>query len=180
MLNFAARHIATVAVGLFAVTSIAHAATPTVGQAAPAFKLKDQDGKVHDLADYKGKWVALYFYPKDDTPGCTTQACGFRDQYADITAAGAVVLGISPDAPAVLARWRAKQHFPYDLLSDPDHAVLARYGAWGEKKMYGRAFEGVIRSHFVIDGTGKLVDQHLKISPRDSVERAVAFLQGRE
>ena len=153
---------------------------PDIGKKAPAFTLLNQDGDKIKLTDFNGRTVVLFAYPKAATPGCTTQACGFRDQYADITGAGAVVLGISPDALAKLARWREKQNFPYDLLSDPDHEVLAKYGAWGEKKMYGRTYEGVIRSHFVIDAAGKLVDQHIKVSPKDSVARAVSFLQDNE
>jgi len=153
---------------------------PDLGKKAPAFTLLNQDGDRIKLSDFKGRTVVLFAYPKAATSGCTTQACGFRDQYADITAAGAVVLGISPDAPEKLARWREKQNFPYDLLSDPDHKVLAKYGAWGEKKMYGRTYEGVIRSHFVIDADGKLADQHVKVSPKDSVARAVSFLQDNE
>ena len=150
---------------------------PTIGRKAPAFTLVNQDGRKIKLSDFRGRTVVLFAYPKAATPGCTQQACGFRDAYADVEAAGAVVLGISPDAPEKLARWREKQRFPYDLLSDPDHAVLEKYGAWGEKKMYGRSFEGVIRSHWIIDPEGTLVDQHLKVSPKDSVARAVAFLQ---
>ena len=153
---------------------------PDIGKKAPAFTLLNQNNEKVKLNDFKGRTVVLFAYPKAATSGCTTQACGFRDQYADITAAGAVVLGISPDAPEKLARWREKQNFPYDLLSDPDHKVLGKYGAWGEKKMYGRTYEGVIRSHFVIDAGGKLVDQHVKVSPRDSVARAVSFLQDHE
>ena len=118
MLNLAARHIATVAVALFAVTGIAQAAAPAVGQPAPAFKLKDQDGKVHDLADYKGKWVALYFYPKDDTPGCTTQACGFRDNIFAFSKEGAVIVGISVDDVASHKEFAEKHGLPFALLAD--------------------------------------------------------------
>jgi peroxiredoxin Q/BCP len=153
---------------------------PAIGRKAPAFTLVNQDGEKVRLSDLQGRTVVLFAYPKAATPGCTTQACGFRDGYAEVEAAGAVVLGISPDPPAKLARWREQQGLPYDLLSDPDHAVLEKYGAWGEKKMYGRTFEGVIRSHFVIGPDGKLLDQHLKVSPKDSVARALAFLQGLE
>jgi peroxiredoxin Q/BCP len=153
---------------------------PEIGKKAPAFTLLNQDEQTVKLSDFKGRTVVLFAYPKAATPGCTTQACGFRDQYADITDQGAVVLGISPDAPAKLARWREKQGFPYDLLSDPDHTVLETYGAWGEKKMYGKTYEGVIRSHWIIGPDGKLLDQHVKISPKDSVARVVAFLEGEE
>ena len=150
---------------------------PTVGKKAPAFTLLNQDGREVKLSDFRGRTVVLFAYPKAATPGCTTQACGFRDAYAEVEAAGAVVLGISPDPPQKLQRWREQQNFPYDLLSDPDHAVLETYGAWGEKTMYGRSYEGVIRSHWIIDGQGKLLDQQIKVSPKDSVARAVAFLQ---
>lgn len=149
-----------------------------IGKAAPAFTLLNQDGAKVKLADFKGRTVVLFAYPKAATPGCTQQACGFRDSHAAVQAAGAVVLGISPDLPAALKRWHQKQELPYDLLSDPDHAILAKYGAWGEKSMYGKTYEGVIRSHFVIGPDGKLRDQHLKVSPKDSVARALAFLQG--
>ena len=151
---------------------------PDIGKKAPAFELQNQDGDTIALNDFEGRKVVLFAYPRAATPGCTKQACGFRDSYADVEAAGAVVLGISPDPVGKLQRWREKQDFPYDLLSDPDHAVLEAYGAWGEKKMYGKTYEGVIRSHWIIDETGKLVDQHLKVSPADSVARAITFLQG--
>jgi peroxiredoxin Q/BCP len=151
-----------------------------VGKSAPAFTLLNQDGEKIKLADFKGRKVVLFAYPKAATPGCTTQACGFRDIHADLADAGAVVLGISPDEPAKLARWREKQQFPYDLLSDPDHKVLEKIGAWGEKTMYGRTFEGVIRSHVVIDEQGKVADVRIKISPKDSVARALEFVQGGE
>jgi peroxiredoxin Q/BCP len=150
-----------------------------VGAKAPAFTLLNQDGEEISLADLAGRTVVLFAYPKAATPGCTTQACGFRDAYAEVEAAGAVVLGLSPDPVGKLQRWREKQNFPYDLLSDPDHAVLEAYGAWGEKKMYGKTYEGVIRSHWVIGPDGTLLDQHIKISPKDSVARALECLQER-
>ena len=150
----------------------------TIGKPAPAFALLNQDEQQVELADFEGRTVVLFAYPKAATSGCTKQACGFRDNYEAVQTAGAVVLGLSPDRPAALKRWQAKENLPFDLLSDPDHTVLATYGAWGQKSMYGKSYEGVIRSHFIIDAAGKLVDQHLKISPADSVARAVAFLQG--
>ena len=150
----------------------------TIGKPAPAFKLQNQDGRQVELADFKGRTVVLFAYPKAATSGCTKQACGFRDSYAAVQAAGAVVLGLSPDQPAALKRWRQQENLPFDLLSDPDHAVLAKYGAWGQKSMYGKSYEGVIRSHFIIGPDGKLRDQQIKVSPLDSVARAVAFLQG--
>ncbi|MEZ4389251.1 MAG: thioredoxin-dependent thiol peroxidase [Candidatus Krumholzibacteriia bacterium] len=149
-----------------------------IGKKAPSFTLLDQDGRKVRLADFAGRTVVLFAYPKAATPGCTAQACGFRDNYAAVAAAGAVVLGVSPDPVAKLKRWREQQNFPYDLLSDPDHAVLAAYGAWGEKQMYGKTYEGVIRSHWIIGPDGKLRDQQLKVSPKDSVARALEFLAG--
>lgn len=149
-----------------------------LGQKAPAFTLPDQDGRPVKLGDFKGRTVVLFAFPRAATSGCTKQACGFRDNYEAVAAAGAVVLGLSPDEPAALKRWRAKQGLPFALLSDPAHVVLAKYGAWGLKSMSGKTYEGVIRSHFIIGPDGTLRDQQLKISPLDSVARAVAFLRG--
>lgn len=146
------------------------------GDAFPDFSLANQDGETVRLADLAGRKVVLFAFPKADTPGCTRQACGFRDHFSALHDAGAVVLGISPDPPAALARWKEKQNLPYDLLSDPDHATLERLGAWGEKSMYGRKYQGVLRSHWVIDEQGRLLDAQVKVSPAKSVESAVAFL----
>ena len=149
----------------------------TLGELAPDFELISDEGSPIKLSDLRGKKVVLFFYPKADTPGCTTQACGFRDNWPLIEAAGATVLGISPDAPERLAKWRAKEGFPYNLLSDPDHAVAEMYGTWGEKKMYGNTYMGIIRSHFVIDEDGRFADMQIKISPKNSIEKAVKFLE---
>lgn len=146
------------------------------GDRAPAFTLPNQDGKKVKLADLKGRTVVLFAYPKADTPGCTKQACGFRDIAPKLKKKGVTILGISPDAPETLARWKTQEKLPYDLLSDPDHAVLDKYGAWGEKSMYGRKYMGVLRSHFVIDEKGKLADVQVKVSPAKSVELASKFL----
>ncbi len=148
----------------------------TIGDQAPSFSLIAADNTPVALSDFIGQKVVLFFYPKAATPGCTTQACGFRDNYATIQTAGATVLGISPDQPAALAKWQAEQAFPYPLLSDPDHAVAEAYGVWGEKKMYGNSYMGIIRSHFLIDETGKLADVQIKISPKKSIERALKSL----
>ena len=131
----------------------------TVGEIAPDFELLSDEGTPIKLSDLHGKKVVLFFYPKADTPGCTTQACGFRDNWPIIEAAGATVLGISPDTPEDLAKWRAKMGFPYNLLADTDHAVAETYGVWGEKKMYGNAYMGIIRSHFVIDWAFDIANQ---------------------
>ncbi len=149
---------------------------PAPGQAAPDFELLNQDGQAVKLSDFRGSKVLLFAYPKAGTPGCTTQACGFRDNFAQVETAAAVVLGISPDAPAALAKWRAQENLPYDLLSDPEHAVLEAWGAWGERSMYGRKYMGVIRSHWIIGEDGTVLDEQLKISPKKSIEKAVKFL----
>jgi peroxiredoxin Q/BCP len=162
MLNLAARHIATVAVALFAVTGIAQAAAPAVGQPAPAFKLKDQDGKVHDLADYKGKWVALYFYPKDDTPGCTTQACGFRDNIFAFSKEGAVIVGISVDDVASHKEFAEKHGLPFALLADSDKAVAKRYGVL---KTYMGVMEMARRDTFLIDPDGRIAKHYESVDP---------------
>ncbi len=146
------------------------------GDPAPDFELLDDQSKTVKLSDFRGQKVVLFFYPKAGTSGCTTQACGFRDNYPKIEAADGLVIGVSPDEPPDLAKWRAKEKLPFTLLSDPDHQVAEAYGVWGEKKMYGRSYMGIIRSHFVIDAEGKIEDIQFKVSPEDSVARAVAHL----
>ena len=148
----------------------------TVGDSAPEFELISDEGQPVKLLDFRGQQVVIFFYPKADTPGCTTQACGFRDNFEVIEAASTVVLGISPDSPKALAKWKKKQNLPYPLLSDPQHEVAEAFGVWGEKKMYGRAYMGIIRSHFVVDAEGKIADVQFKVSPQDSVARAVKFV----
>ncbi len=149
----------------------------TIGDAAPEFELLSDEGQPVKLSDFRGQKVILFFYPKAATPGCTTQACGFRDNFPTIEAHGATVLGVSPDSPEKLARWRAKEGFPYLLLSDPEHEAAEAYGVWGEKKMYGRSYMGIIRSHFVVDEAGKLADVQFKVSPKNSIARAVKFVE---
>ena len=126
------------------------------GAKAPAFTLKDQTGKTVKLAELKGKPVVLYFYPKDDTPGCTREACSFRDHYGALKKKGAVLLGVSKDAEASHTRFAEKYSLPFPLLVDADHAVAEAYGAWGEKTLYGRKFMGLIRSTFLIGADGKV------------------------
>jgi len=135
------------------------------GTIAPDFTLTSDDGKEVSLSHFRGKKVALYFYPKADTPGCTQQACAIRDVYPSIEQADAVVIGISPDPPKALVKFREKHNLPFILLSDPDHKVAEAYGAWGEKKMYGKTYEGIIRSHFAIDEEGRLMAFELKVKP---------------
>jgi peroxiredoxin Q/BCP len=124
------------------------------GDKAPDFTLSDADGAQVSLADFRGRKVIVYFYPAAMTPGCTTQACDFRDNIASLGAHGYTVLGVSPDAPEKLAKFRERDAVPYPLLSDPSHAVLESYGAWGEKTMYGKKVTGVIRSTVVVDEDG--------------------------
>ncbi len=144
-----------------------------VGDAAPDFELKNQDGKKVKLSDYRGKKVVLFLYPAANTEGCTTQACGFRDEFPKLETHNAVVLGLSPDTPKDQLKWKLKEGLPYDLLCDPEHKVIEEWGAWGEKTLFGHNYIGVIRSHFVIDKDGKLADVQIGVSPKESVERAV-------
>jgi peroxiredoxin Q/BCP len=143
---------------------------------APDFTLTNDKGESVSLSDFRGKRVLIFFYPKAGTSGCTAQACGFRDAFPKIDAAGATVIGISPDKPAALAKWRAKENLPFVLLSDPDHKIAEAFGVWGEKSMYGRKFMGIIRSHFIIDEQGNIAESQIKVSPQDSVTRGVKAL----
>jgi peroxiredoxin Q/BCP len=149
-----------------------------IGDKAPEFELLDSESNPVKLSDFLGKRVIVFFYPKADTPGCTTQACGFRDNFPQIEAAGATVLGISPDQPEKLAKWITKINLPYTLLSDPDHEVSEAYGVWGEKSMYGKTYLGIIRSHFVIGENGLIEDVQFKVSPKNSISRGVAAILG--
>jgi peroxiredoxin Q/BCP len=126
------------------------------GDKAPAFALPDGDGKKVSLADYRGRRVIVYFYPAASTPGCTKQACDFRDSLAELNEAGIDVVGISPDKPEKLAKFRDAEKLTFPLLSDPDRKVLTAWGAYGEKQMYGKTVQGVIRSSFVVDEKGKI------------------------
>jgi len=149
---------------------------PSVGEQAPDFELLNQRGEAVRLSDYRGRRVLLFAYPKAATPGCTVQACGFRDNFAQIETADAVVLGLSPDEPAALAKWIEAEGLQYDLLSDPEHQVLEAWSAWGEKSMYGKKYMGVIRSHWIIGVDGAVLDEQLKVSPKKSIEKALKFL----
>ncbi len=135
------------------------------GKKAPAFALPDQEGKTHRLKDYAGKPVVLYFYPKDDTPGCTTEACGFRDTHADFRRHGAVVLGVSVLDSASKAKFAAKHGLDFPLLADEDHAVAEQYGAWQQRSLYGRKFMGVARITYLIGPDGKVAKRWDKVSP---------------
>jgi len=129
---------------------------PQVGEVAPDVTLPDETGAVHHLADQKGRWTVLYFYPKDDTPGCNTEACQFRDLDEAYAATDADVWGVSKDSAASHQRFREKFSLPFTLLSDPDRKVIERYGAWGEKTALGRTYMGIIRSTFLIDPDGRI------------------------
>jgi thioredoxin-dependent peroxiredoxin len=150
-----------------------------VGKTAPDFTLPDADGKPVKLSSFRGKKVVLYFYPKDDTPGCTTQACGFRDNIEEIQEQNAVVIGISPDGAKSHQKFRSKYNLPFLLLSDPDHAIAEKYGAWGDKAFMGKKFKGILRSHFVIDERGKVVDAQIKVKAKDSPDLALQTLAGK-
>ncbi len=149
-----------------------------VGDQAPDFVATTDSGETVRLSDFRGKKVILYFYPKDDTPGCTTQACGFRDQYLAIEERNAVVLGVSPDNQKSHTKFRTKYNLPFTLLVDEDHSIAEAYGVWGEKSMMGRTYMGIIRSHFVIDEQGKIAQAEVQVSPEDSVARALAAISG--
>lgn len=132
---------------------------------APQFSLPDETGQIHSLKDFLGQWIVLYFYPKDDTPGCTTEACSFRDGYADYRRAGVVVLGISPDSVKSHAKFKAKYELSFTLLSDDGHQVCEAYGVWGRKKFMGREYDGVFRTTFLISPTGQIYQVFENVKP---------------
>ena len=138
---------------------------PKVGLMAPDFSLPDEDGKMHKLSDYKGKWVLLYFYPKDDTPGCTVEACMIRDQFQDFKKIKAVVLGVSKDSVASHRKFVDAYKLPFTLLSDEDKKVIKKYGVWGEKNMMGRKYMGVKRTSFLIGSDGKIKKVYQNVKP---------------
>ena len=146
------------------------------GASAPDFELPDQDGRAVKLADFRGQSVVLYFYPKADTPGCTTQACGVRDHRADYADAGAVVLGVSPDPVAKVKKFHDKQELNFPLLADEDHAVAESYGVWVQKSMYGRTYWGVQRSTFIVDADGKIAVVLHKVKPGEHDALVLAAL----
>jgi peroxiredoxin Q/BCP len=162
MLTAVATRLATVALALLAFAGVAVASPPTVGQPAPAFKLQDQDGKWHSLADYKGKWVAIYFYPKDDTPGCTTQACSFRDNIFAFNKEGAVILGISVDDVESHKKFAEKHGLPFTLLADSDKAVSKSYGVL---KTYMGVMEMARRDTFIVDPQGRIAKHYESVDP---------------
>ena len=149
---------------------------PDVNQAAPDFTLPDHDGRDVSLADFRGRKVVLYFYPKDDTPGCTQQACDLRDRTSELEARGAVVLGVSPDSPKKHTKFREKYGLQFTLLADEDHAVAEAYDVWKEKSMYGRKYMGNERTTFVIDEQGRIAHVLPKVKPAEHVDQILELL----
>jgi len=147
------------------------------GDKAPDFTLTADDGQEVSLSDFRGRRVVLYFYPKADTPGCTKQACAVRDVYTQIEAENAVVIGISPDPPKKLVAFREKYDLPFILLSDPDHQVAEAYGAWGEKKSFGKTYQGVKRSHFAVDEEGRIADFQVNVRPEKTADLALQLIE---
>ncbi|MEL3898935.1 thioredoxin-dependent thiol peroxidase [Treponema phagedenis] len=148
----------------------------TVGKKAPAFTLKNEDEESVKLSQFKGKKIVLYFYPRDNTSGCTTEACAFRDVYDDILDKGAVVIGISPDSESSHAKFKAKHALPFYLLADPEKEVIQKYEAWGEKSMFGKKYFGVVRSTYIIDEEGKITHVFPKVSPKNHAAEILAAL----
>ena len=147
---------------------------PKLNEAAPSFELPDENGKVHKLEDYRGKKLILYFYPKDDTPGCTTEACNFRDDYSEFEKAGVIILGVSPDSVKSHQKFKAKYSLTFPLLADEGHVVCEKYGVWGKKKMMGREYDGVFRTTFLIGKDGKVVRIFENVKPADHSKEILA------
>ena len=149
----------------------------SAGNPAPDFTLLDENSVDRKLSDYRGQPVVLYFYPKDDTPGCTTEACNFRDDYSLYTQAGVVILGVSPDSPKNHVKFKEKYHLPFTLLADEGHKVCELYGVWGRKKMMGREYDGVFRTTFLIDRQGKLVKVFEAVKPAEHSKEVLEALK---
>jgi peroxiredoxin Q/BCP len=147
------------------------------GDPAPAFTLKDQEGNDVFLGDFSGRTLLIYFYPKADTPGCTTQSCAVRDAKEDLRSIGVDVVGISPDQPGPQAAFDQKFALGFPLLSDPDHAVAEAWGTWGEKSMYGKTYIGIVRSSFLVDPEGRIREAWYKVAPKDTVPNALEALR---
>jgi len=147
------------------------------GDAAPDFTLEGDDHREVSLSEFRGQRVVLYFYPKANTAGCTKQACAVRDVYTQVEANDAVVIGISPDPPGALLKFREKYDLPFILLSDPEHEVAELYGAWGEKKAFGKTYEGIKRSHFAIDEEGCIADFKVNVRPEKTADLALRLIE---
>ncbi len=149
-----------------------------VGQQAPDFMLSDENGQIHHLSDYQGKYVLLYFYPKDDTPGCTKEACNFRDDYSQYDDANVIILGVSPDSPQSHAKFKSKYNLPFTLLADEDHKVCELFGVWGPKKSFGKEYEGVHRTTYLINPDGRIQKVYKKVSPANHSVEVLEELRG--
>ncbi len=150
--------------------------TILAGEKAPNFALADETNNIRQLSDYLGKSVVLYFYPKDDTPGCTKEACSFRDDYSAYEKAGVVILGVSPDSPKSHTRFKTKYNLPFTLLADEDHQVCEVYGVWGRKKLIGREYDGVFRTTFLIDPDGQILKIFENVRPAEHSAEILASL----
>ncbi len=148
-----------------------------LNQLAPAIHLADETGTMRSLEEFTGRPVVLYFYPKDDTPGCTKEACSFRDDYSVYAEAGITILGISPDSPKSHAKFKDKYHLPFSLLADVDHAVAEAYGVWGRKKFMGREYDGILRTTFLIGPDGKVVKIFPNVKPDGHSHEVIAALK---
>lgn len=147
------------------------------GVLAPDFALPDETGTIRRLSDFRGQPLVLYFYPKDDTPGCTTEACNFRDNYDAYVEAGVALFGISPDSPASHARFKQKYHLPFSLLADENHQVCRQYGVWGQKQFMGKKYGGVLRTTFLIDREGRVARVFENVKPSEHSTEVFAALQ---
>lgn len=148
----------------------------TEGQTVKEFSLKDDQGKTVSLSDFQGKKKVIYFYPKDDTPGCTKEACSFRDAYDDILGKGAVVLGVSKDSSESHKKFKDKFELPFHLLADENQEVINQFGAWGEKTNYGKTYEGIIRSTFILDESNKVIKAFPQVKPEDHAKEILEYL----
>lgn len=147
------------------------------GEKAPDFTLTSDEGNEVSLSDFRGQKVVLYFYPKAGTPGCTKQACAIRDSYPTIEEHNGLVIGISPDPPEKLRQFREEHELPFILLSDPEHKVAEAYGVWGKKKMFGKEYMGIIRSHFAVDEEGRIAEANRKVKPISTADLALKIIE---
>lgn len=161
----------------FAYVTCSYMSLPQVGAKAPAWKLLDQSGNEHSLSDYKGSWVVLYFYPKDDTPGCTKEACSFRDALPKFKKMDARVFGVSVDPVKAHAKFADKYQLSFTLLSDPEKKTVQEYGVWGKKKFMGREYMGTMRTSFLIDPQGKIAKVYERVKPETHAEEVLQDLQ---